>query len=38
MQVVYDDIYYGYLLLLAFHSEPLSLVHARLSEYRKQVR
>ena len=33
--VIFDDIYYGYLVLLAFSGERLALVHARLSEYRK---
>ena len=33
--IVFDDIYYGYLVLLAYAREPLALVHARLSEYRK---
>jgi hypothetical protein len=35
--VVFDDIYYGYLVLRAFAGRPLKLVFARLSEYRKEI-
>ena len=30
--IVFDDIYYGYLLLRAYHRRPLKMVQAMLSE------
>ena len=35
--VVFDDIYYGYLLLRAYRHANLSLVHARISEFDKKL-
>lgn len=34
--VIYDDIYYGYLTLLSYANDSLSLIQARMSEYDKR--